>query len=158
MKDKLIPVLGLAADAADSAVVEAVTTLKNRVTSLEESNAAIKQTNRALLEVQVEADLEKFKDRIANREAMKKALLNDRKLAIELLDSLKPVEKPALHNRATAKTPGSGSAGPARSQAQQAEDAVRARMLANRCTYREAFEAVAAEKPELFATEESVAD
>jgi phage I-like protein len=152
MKDKLIPVLGLAADAADSAVVEAVTQLKNRIVALEESNATIKASNRALLEAQVEADLAKYADRIANKDAMKKALLANRADTIALLEAITPPAAPALHNRATAKTPGQNGAAQ-KSPAQQAEELIRAKMLANRCGYRAAFEAVAAEKPELFAVE-----
>ncbi len=152
MKDKLIPVLGLAADAADSAVVEAVTQLKNRVGSLETANTDLKKSNRELLEAQVEADLAKYADRIANKDAMKKALLANRAATIEMLDSIKPVEKPVLHNRVGLKTPDSGL-GTHKSKPQQAEELVRSKMLANRCGYKAAFELAVAEKPELFIEE-----
>jgi phage I-like protein len=150
MKDKLITALGLAADAADSAVVEAVTTLKNRAASLETANADLKKNSRELLEAQVETDLAQYADRIANKEAMRKVLLNDRKSGLEMLQALKPVEKPALHNRAGKPTPGSSVA---KTKPQQIEEAVRSKMLANRCGYAQAWAAVQTEKPELFAEE-----
>jgi len=108
MKDKLIPMLGLAADAADSAVIEAVTQLKNRaatVAPLTTERDALKGERDTLLALQVESDLDTHKDVIANRDTMKKALLADRTGTLEILKSLKAPAKPALHNREGKKNP-----------------------------------------------------
>lgn len=98
--------LGLAAEASEDAVLDAVTRIQNRASALETENAA-------LLALQVESDLEKYKNRFApeKREAIKAALLKNRADTIALMEAtMAPAPAPAgqdpkLLNRADARTP-----------------------------------------------------
>lgn len=118
--------LGLSAEASEDAVLEAVTKLLNRAeqaeAGLEPLNARVKALeteNRALLEAQAEADLDKYANRIKpeKRAAWKGALLANRAQALELLEGLPEPEPPknspataTVLNRAQTKTP-EGKAG-----------------------------------------------
>jgi phage I-like protein len=112
MKDKLIAILGLAADAGETAIVEAVTTIKNRIPALETSvtdlrknSDALKVERDALLEVQVDRDLDDHKDVIANRDQIKQDLIANRTGTLATLKALKAPAKPAVHNRSAAQPP-----------------------------------------------------
>ena len=138
--------LGLSADASEEAVLAEVRKLRNRATTAEGELAPIKNRvttletqNGQLLEAQVESDLAKYSDRIAEdkKPAWKKQLLANRSGTLELLESIAPVEAPSggqggqgsganggqggdtrngsqvqkpMHNRAGAKAPGSVAA------------------------------------------------
>jgi phage I-like protein len=118
MKNLLIPLLGLPADAADSAVVEAVTQIKNRSVSQETSIADLRKNadaQKAELETlrtaQVDSDLKEFSGVIEDVEGVKKQLLANRDGTLLILRGLKkpeaarPDPKKPLHNRQNAATP-----------------------------------------------------
>ncbi len=141
--------LGLADDAAEQSTAEAVAALKNRASTAESERDALKnkiadleKANTALLTAQVEADLEKHKDVIANREEVKAALLANRDGTLKLLAALKPTKaetKGGITNRHPAKQPESAEE---RSADKQLEAEVQKYRIANRCSYGEAFDAV----------------
>jgi len=156
MNDKLLKEIGLPADATTEAAVAAVQALKNRATELE-------QFNSALLNSQVETDLDQYQDRfrIEARDQWKKALLANRDLALALLKSVVvPLSRTEsqgsavvapLHNRASAKTPAASApvaANPETAARQRAE--VLAYKNRTGCTFDQAWQAVRAERPELF--------
>ena len=175
--------LGLAADASEERAVAAVQALKNRAASAESRAAELAKTNALLLGGQVEADLERYKGRYkpAAREKWKAALLANREVALELLEGVmecgvrsaecgvrnaecgreRQRSSPAflgqggapLHNRAAAGHPElglrSGECGAV--ERQRAE--VQAYKNRHGCTFDRAWQAVKAEKPELFVGE-----
>jgi len=175
--------LGLAADASEERAVAAVQALKNRAASAESRAAELAKTNALLLGGQVEADLERYKGRYkpAAREKWKAALLANREVALELLEGVmecgvrsaecgvrnaecgreRQRSSPAflgqggapLHNRAAAGHPElglrSGECGAV--ERQRAE--VQAYKNRHGCTFYRAWQAVKAEKPELFVGE-----
>jgi hypothetical protein len=160
MNDKLLKEIGLPADATTEAAVAAVQALKNRAAELEQSNSA-------LLNSQVETDLDQYRDRFKTeaRGQWKKALLANRDLALGLLDSV--VVPPSrtesqgsavvapLHNRASSKTPVAGApvvANPETAARQRAEVIAYKNRIG--CTFDQAWQAVKADKPELFAKAE----
>lgn len=108
--------LKLAPDASEESAVAALEALQNtaaKVPDLEKEITDLKNRNQTLLAAQVEADLEKFADRITDETKPKwqAALLANRESTIELLEGIKPVEekkdkREALTNRHPAKTPG----------------------------------------------------
>jgi hypothetical protein len=173
--------LGLAADASEASAMAAVQALKNRAASAESRAAELAKTNALLMEGQVEADLERYKGRYkpAAREKWKAALLANREVALELLEGVmecgmrsaecgvrsaecvRERQRPSpavhgqpagpLHNRAAAGHPELGR----RSGECGAAERQRAEVLAYRnrhgCTFDRAWQAVKAERPELFA-------
>lgn len=119
--------LGLSAEASEDAVLAAVTTLNNRMKKAEADVApltnrvtALAAENKALLGAQVEADLDKYKNRFKaeKREGWKAALLTNRASTLELLDGLpEPVVAAAaaapggaVLNRAGTQTPATTAA------------------------------------------------
>lgn len=172
---RVLLALGLSEDASEESALTAVDVLKNRVSTVEAGQTELKNRavtleteNKALLETQVETDLEKYKDRIAEgkKESWKKALLANRSSAIELLEGITPGKTEGnegnkgkkaqpLHNRSTAGNPTSVTEGAARTaedQAKAIEKEVQTYKLANRCSYEDAWNQVYQNKPELFAT------
>lgn len=158
--------LGLSAEADEASVHAEVTKLKNRITEIETSVTPLKNRvtelegqNKNLAEAQVEADLEKYKNRIRpdKLEQVKKQLLADRAGTLELLESLEapapgartPSSAAPLHNRGSATQSGNVAA-------TQEENAAKARAkadeykFANRCTFEQAWSAVQRSHPELF--------
>lgn len=95
MKEQLIALLGLAAEAPDEEVIAAVQALK-------QENDAYAE---AALNAEAEAVADENADRIANREAFKQLYVTNRDAAKALLATLKPVVKTPVCNRAAAKTP-----------------------------------------------------
>jgi len=107
MKDKLAPVLGLAADAADDAVVAKVTDLVNRAQQAETLQARVTELETAELARKIEADLAEFKDVIQDAEAVKTQLLANRDGARKLLLGLRkvPASGAQLPNRRSGTPP-----------------------------------------------------
>jgi len=127
MKDQIAPVLGLAADAADSAVVEAVKALANRATAAEGRVAALEQEQ---LSREVEGDLSAFAEVVADREEVKKQLLANRAGTLAVLRGLKkPAAAPAaaLPNRRDGKLPPSGGPETGGTEAEKRAAAIRNR-------------------------------
>lgn len=142
--------LGLADDAAEQSTAEAVAALKNRASTAESERDALKnkiadleKANTALLTAQVEADLEKHKDVIANREEVKAALLANRDGTLKLLAALKPTKAETkgghMTNRHPAKQPEKADE---QSADKQLEAEVQKYRISNKCSYGEAFDAV----------------
>jgi hypothetical protein len=166
--------LGLAADASEESALTAVQALKNRAASAESRAAELAKTNALLLEGQVEADLERYKGRYkpAAREKWKAALLANREVALELLEGVpeggvqnaeggmeRHRPSPAahcqpsapLHNRAVAGHPEFGMRSVECGVAERQRAEVLAYKNRHECTFERAWQAVKAEKPELFA-------
>jgi phage I-like protein len=95
MKEQLIALLGLAAEASDEEVIAAVQALK-------QENDAYAE---AALNAEAEAVADENADRLANREAFKALYVKNRDAAKALLATLKPSTKAPVCNRAVAKTP-----------------------------------------------------
>lgn len=162
-KAKLIAMLGLPAEATDEQIAAAIEkmsapppapdaaanralvaerdALKNRVSELEQ----------AALAVQVDADLEQYKDVIANRDDAKKALLANRENGLAMLKALRPADA-ALHNRADAKPPAGSPAGSDDQKVimNRQREAVAAIRNRDRCSFDAAFARAQEEKPDLF--------
>lgn len=154
MNPKILALLGLAADADENAAIEAINALKNRVSK--EDHDELKNRHDALLASLVDADLESFKDVIADKEAVKTQLLANRDATLKFLRGIKKPEAPKpLHNRNTAGTPPplTGAKKEA-ARAQQQRAAVEAYRLKNRCSHEQAWQAVKNAQPELFKNEE----
>jgi len=147
--------LGLAATASEDAVLAGVTELKNRATTLETEN-------KDLREAQVEADLAKYANRYApeKKESIKAALIANRKSTIEILEMVPeraataPAKAP-MHNRATAKAPEKSPAGATGDIYAKQNAEVKAYMNRNNVDFDSAFQAVMAEKPELFPADDA---
>ena len=163
--NRLTEKLGLAAEASEDAILDALTSIMNRATTAESALAGAKASsetlraeNKTLREAQIESDLELHKNRFApeQRENWKELLALNRESALKALAGL-PELKPAagaakeklVVNRATAKTPadhGSGNPG------DPLKAAVEDYRVKNRCSFEDAWNAVKREKPELFKT------
>lgn len=104
----VLKLLGLADDASEESAVAALQKIQNRAGQAD----ALQAERNQLLELQIDADLEKYKAVIKNRDAVKKQLLANRASAIEFLEALQaPAEvvdttKKPITNRGEAKTPG----------------------------------------------------
>ena len=153
VKEKLTKLLGLAADAADDAVLAGVEALANRAGQVEPLTQKVKEFEKKDAERQVDADLAEFADVIANRDEVKAQLLANRESGLKLLKALKPGKTEdgkrktdVLPNRRSGKLPESGGedADAAAAKAESAR-AVRIRTRAGeiqareRCTYSEAW-------------------
>jgi phage I-like protein len=131
----LLKKLGLAEDASEDSAVTAVLAITNRATSAETERDALKKERDTLLTAQVDADLEKYKNRYKpeNRETLKKQLIANRALTIELLDATAPAEtKPdpvKITNRTTATTP---AGTPAKDEVETAKEKARGAKISNR--------------------------
>jgi len=108
----LLKKMGLAEGASEESAVAAYELITNRATKAEAALTALQAEHTALLEVQVEADLEKYKNRFKpeNREKLKKQLIANRAGVIELFESMaEPVgAKQPITNRASATPPAGG--------------------------------------------------
>ena len=151
--------LGLAAEAAEEAVLAEIAQIKNRAAQAEARALAAEKHARELLASQVERDLDFYAARFVPeaREKWKAALLANRAETLALLSSLPapPADAAApssgpLHHRAAAKTPaGSPPGGIAHHRAAQFQ-AVREYQNRHHCNWQTAWDAVRAETPELF--------
>jgi phage I-like protein len=173
VKDKtmneLKNMLGLAADATDESVLEAVKALVAKVGTMTDETAKAKAEqaaaaqaaaalknrvveveaqNATLAEAQAEGDLEKHKSRFApeKRGQWKAALLANRATALALLESItvpaSTAPAAALMNRATAGTPAGGS--------KEVDQAVAAYRKEHNSDFDTAWKAVRQARPELF--------
>lgn len=133
---KVNALLGLAEDASEDAAAAEVQKVINRATTAEANNQTLTAERDGLLASQVEADLEKYKTVIANREAAKKSLITNREAAIEFFDGLLAAAKQVdgqgkpITNRTNARTP-EGGAQTAEEKQAAAEEA-RAAKISNR--------------------------
>jgi len=110
MREKLIALLGLSADATDDAILAAIGALKaaqaeaeslaNRVASAE---AKAMEADKAALAAKVEAALAEHAGKIANRDDVRAALMANYDAVIEVLKSIKPAVK--MSNRADTNPP-----------------------------------------------------
>ncbi len=133
----VLKLLGLAEDASEESAVAALQKIQNRASQVETlttEKAALVTERDSLLGAQVEADLEKYKAVIKNRDAVKKQLLANRAGTIEFLEALHeaPAEaaRERITNRATAAAPGSKEA--EKEAAKKADDASKAQRITNR--------------------------
>jgi phage I-like protein len=164
--------LGLSADASEEAVHGEVLKLKNRgditvidLEALRNRATQLEATNKELLGAQIEADLEKYKNRFKPeaKETVKAQLLANRKATIELLESMPEGQSGTrgsssgqyLHNRgggngrSVSENMGADR-GEDRKRADEIHSATEEYRLQNRCSYETALEAVRRKKPELF--------
>jgi phage I-like protein len=140
--------LGLSADASEEAALTELAKIKNRVQELETQN-------QSLLTAQVEADLAQYANRFKAeaREDWKAQLLANRAGTIKLLESLpepKAESRGSLHNRAAAKTPPSNGWIAPEGKAAEQRQAVTEYKNRHSCTWQHAWNAMRAERPELF--------
>jgi phage I-like protein len=158
--------LGLSAEASPEAILAALTQLENRATAAEAALAPLRNRateletqNTALLNAQVEGDLDRYQDRIKPeaKEKWRAQLLANRASAIELLDSISPL--PAKDGKAKAAAPApmhnrKATETPAEEAVEKNKADRRARKIANRATdiarerkinYSAAWEAAAGE-------------
>ena len=172
-KAKLLALLGLAADASDEQIDQAIAAktselenacaaktaaaeLKNRA---EAAEAKVVSFERAALEAQVESDLETHKDVIENRDEVKAQLLANREGTLKLLCSLrKPAAAEsapsALRNRDT-KAPGDKTLANRAQEQRALVNSIRdrARQAGRPVSFERAWELARSEKPELFREE-----
>lgn len=127
-------ILGLAEDAPETSAVGEIQKIKNRAAALETENGTLKTERDGLLTAQVEADLEKYKGVIKNRDQVKAQLIANRAGTLAVLESLQPATPPAgqdkITNRGSASTP-SGAATEGDEKKAAAEKA-RAAKISNR--------------------------
>lgn len=159
----ILKLLELSDDASEESAVTVLQKIKNRATTAESSVATLTTERDGLLAAQVEADLEKYQNRFKpeHREKVKAQLLKNRVATLELLDLTSPVAAPGsarITNRQGAKTPTQENSAAAKTTEQQRTAAVNAYKISNRCSFQQAWEAVRAEKPELFAEETAAAE
>ncbi len=166
--NRLTEQLGLAAEASEETVLEAVIAIMNRASAAEaelkgakESAEKLRQQNQLLLETQIDSDLALHKNRFPSeqRENWKQLLTLNRQTALQALAAL-PETEPAgpanpvtrlVVNRAAARTPADPASPPAGDPLRAAVEDYR---LRNRCSFEQAWNAVHREKPELFKMEQ----
>jgi phage I-like protein len=127
MLEKLKAMLGLAATATEEEVlakIESMQKTETDATAMKNRLGALETEHAALLTEQVERDLDEHKPVIANRDAVKKQLLANRKDTLEFLKGLKPAAAPALHNRAGKANPGTAANDTERDAEQKKADAL----------------------------------
>ena len=131
---KVNTLLGLAEDASEDSAVAAIQAIQNRATKAEGQVTTLTTERDGLLTAQVEADLEKYRNRFKpdDREKWKKQLIANRAGTIELLESItaapnNDVGQSRITNRAAAQTPAEVEAGK-----QSAKDKALAARIANR--------------------------
>lgn len=157
---KVNALLGLSEDAAEEAAIAEITKFKNRAAKAE----TLETENAELRTAQVESDLAKYSNRIKpeSKEAVKAQLLANRAGTIALLDSIPEpkaevggqrsaaVRQP-LHQRGQAATPAPVTNRVSADElAEKQMAAVNAYKNSHKVDFESAWEAVKAEKPELF--------
>jgi phage I-like protein len=164
MRNKLIPILALAADAGDDAVLAAVMALANQAAAGEKAIGTltnrVKELEKAELDAQVEKDLDEHKAVIQNRDDIKAQLLANREGTLKVLKALKPAAEPKpgddqirLSNR-TAGQPGTPD-DKAKARNAEQEKAIEEVKIKNRCrTNAEAYAMATSMHPELFSNTE----
>ena len=134
--------------------------LANRAGELITENAALKKERASLLEAQVEADLDRLKNRYHPdaRKDWKDMLLKNREGGLKLLESAGPIvgdkkqSVDRIHNRSESKSP-EGTPGAEQTQAEKQLAAVTEirNRAGGKLTHQQAWDQAMAEKPELFA-------
>jgi phage I-like protein len=156
--------LDLTPEASEEAAVaklEALKTTAAEAKELKNRVEALTQERDLLLASQVEADLEKFKNRLSAESLpkWKAALLANRAETLELLEGIPtptPAPKQALTNRHATGTPADKPAeGEGKDLSTLRNRAVAEFRAANKCDFETAWNAVRVAKPELF-TEETL--
>ena len=164
---RLLAMLGLASDASEDSAVEAVTKLKNRAdqvdglqTKLDSANAELKTANQKALKAEADAFCDANAAKIQNRAAVHAQYLKDPEGTKSLVESMNAgSQKASLKDRAT-RQPGQDNttSDDVQSKAQQFEDKVLAYKSTNRCSYDQAFDAVAKAHPDLLKDEQDSDD
>ncbi|MFA6962437.1 MAG: phage protease [Opitutaceae bacterium] len=103
----LLKKLGLAEDASEESGLAALQVIVNRATTAEANLATVTADRDGLLDTAIDADLEKYKGVIKNRESVKLKLKADRKGTLEFLEGLQPgtAPKKPITNRGGSETP-----------------------------------------------------
>jgi phage I-like protein len=133
----LLKKLGLAEGASEESAVAALQAIINRATTAEGTVTTLTAERDTLLGAQVEADLEKYKNRFKpeKRDQWKKQLIANRAGTIELLESVEEIgggEDPArITNRGTAKTP---AGAPSKEETESAKEKAQGAKIANRAS------------------------
>ena len=157
IKTELLGLLGLEAAATDEQLSAGLTAFKseiqNRKTELETFKNRIEEMEKKELEAQVELDLDKFKDRIVNREQAKELLLKNREDGLKLIESMHPVSDDKgqkILNRADGATPDAIAEADA-TRAQDQREFVEETKIKNRLSSNvEAYNMAQRLKPDLF--------
>lgn len=139
---QLIQALGLPPEATEDDILKAIGDIQQRLAQLEAEKA----------EAQAEEDLKALGDRVENRAALKEALLRDREGTLKIINALKAPKAIALNARAV-KTPEIDIAKSVSDLAQEQERAVEEYRIKNKCSRKEAWNAVRRARPELFTTQ-----
>jgi len=147
-KMNIAKLIGLPDDATDEAIEAGVSTLKNRVATLE-------QENNTLHNSQIESDLDTYKNRFAPeaKETWKKLLVANRDSTLEVLKAIPAIpdktKAQPLTNRATARTPAPNAQMGEPTQEALTEAIAQLRNRNPRLSYAQAFEQVTREQPAL---------
>ncbi len=167
-KAQLLKLLGLAADATDQEISDAIAKSQqssqaatNRVAELTKSNTEKDEQIKTLNTQRIEDDLNKHGVEGEAREPWRKLLAANREEGLKALAALpksqakaESKEKP-LHNREGAGTPNTAKNGDAAiALKQKREAAILEYKTLNKCSYTEAFNIVKNRNPELFKEEE----
>lgn len=152
MKQQIVTILGLAADAADDVVLAKVQELANSAKEVEPLRNRVQTFEAAARDAQIEKDLDTHKDVFANRDEAKKALMANRDATLAAWALLKkPVADKPLPNRADGKTPDETT--PVTPETRRAEQvAFVTEVMTNRkfTSRAQAYELAVMLKPELF--------
>lgn len=129
----LLKKMGLDENASEDVAIAHLDKITNRATTAEASVVTLTKERDELLDAQIEADLEKHKNVIKNRDSFKAKLKADRKGTLALLEDLNPTggsqERQTITNRSTAKQP---SETVTQTDAEAAADEQRAAKISNR--------------------------
>lgn len=150
-KAKLLALLGLPATASDADIEAALGTASATMNKGQEFDT-VKNRLDTLLAAQIERDLDDHGIKGEAREKWKGALTKNRDEGLALLATLGKDGSgySRTHNRGTATVPGNDK-GATSTIDQQRDAAVQQYRTANRCSFDQAWNAVRATKPELFA-------
>ena len=158
-KAELLALLGLPPEATDEQITAARECRKGEMENACKERDAMKNRAEAAegklagieakaLENQVEADLVKYADRIANREQWKKSLMANRADALACLEAITPPAQKVLNRKGTPQ-----QAVAVANRAKEQDLTVRAIMNREKCSFETAWDKARAEKPELFKEE-----
>ncbi len=156
IKALLLRLLGLPDDASeadiDAAAEKALSVAEQE--TLREENEALLTQNRDLCKALADHDLREYEAVIADPEAIREGLTHNREATLKILRGLRK-ESPRLpiHNRTTASRPATSPIAGSKATAtlaQKQRAAVEEYRTKNRCTFRQAWDAVRTAQPELF--------
>ena len=128
MKQQLAEILELGPDAPDQEFVDTIQELRNRASQAQVNEEELLRLRGEEIENRVKADLEEHKDKIADPQKAKEALLANREAAIAILAAIRPPSAASLPpNRRTATVPATDPAGTADLGAEAKAAAIRNR-------------------------------